>query len=126
MPITEFFARHGEAAFREREHATIARLAGEDALVLSLGGGAIEHSATRTLLLGAPGTLLVHLEVKLATAIARCHGTEGSRPVLADEANLAIRYERRRPLYRTAHVTISADTLTPEQVARAVLDAAGL
>src|SRR3954454_23474290 len=51
MAITDFFARHGEGAFREREHAAIARLAGEDALVLALGGGAIETEATRELLL---------------------------------------------------------------------------
>ena len=31
--IAEIFARHGEAAFREREHATIVRLAQADALV---------------------------------------------------------------------------------------------
>jgi shikimate kinase len=126
LPISEFFARHGEAAFRDREHAAIARLAGEDALVLALGGGAIEHPATRALLLGSPGTLLVHLEVALATTLARCSGTEGSRPVLADYANLTSRYERRLPLYRSAHVTISADAITPEQVASAIRDAAGL
>jgi shikimate kinase len=124
--IAELFARRGESAFRGLEHATIARLATEDKLVLALGGGAIEREATRELLLTAPGTLLVHLEVKLATTLARCAGTEGSRPVFADHANLARRYERRLPLYRTAHVSIPADTATPGAVADAVLAAAGL
>src|SRR5271167_4117040 len=41
--IAEMFARHGESQFRDREFATIARLAGSDALVLALGGGAIER-----------------------------------------------------------------------------------
>ncbi len=126
VPITEIFALHGEAGFREREHATIARLAAADALVLALGGGAIETSATRTLLLASPGTLLVHLEVELATTLARCRGTEHTRPILADQANLAGRYERRLPLYRAAHVSIPVDEQTPEQVVDAVLDAAGL
>src|SRR5271157_5331614 len=40
--IAELFRRDGEAAFRERERATIARLAGTDGLVLALGGGAME------------------------------------------------------------------------------------
>jgi len=123
MPITEFFARFGEPAFREREHATIARLAGEDALVLALGGGAIETATTRQLLLNSPGTLLVHLDVRLETTLARCGGTEDTRPVLADQANLRARYERRLPLYRTAHVSITADEISPEQVADAVLQA---
>ena len=124
--IAELFTRHGEAAFRDREHATVARLAAEEASVLALGGGAIERTETRNLLLTVPGTLLVHLEVELATTLARCRGTEHTRPVLADQANLAARYERRLPLYRTAHVSIRVDTLTPEQVADAVVRAAGL
>lgn len=124
--IAEIFARHGEAAFRDREHATIARLAAGDALVLALGGGAIERAETRELLLSAPGTLLVHLEVELATTLARCSGTEHTRPVLADQANLANRYHRRLPLYRCAHVSIAVDALTPEQVAKVILQAAGL
>ena len=122
--IPEIFARDGEVAFRERERATIARLAGEDALVLALGGGAIENDATRVLLSTAPETLLVHLEVELATTLARCRGTEHLRPILADQANLASRYQRRLPLYRTAHVSIAVDALTPEQVVEAIVDAA--
>jgi shikimate kinase len=124
IPIAEFFARHGEAAFREREHATIARLAEEDALVLALGGGAIETEALRDLLLQSAGTLLVHLDVKLETTLARCGGTEHTRPVLADQANLRARYQRRVPLYRMAHVSIAADEITPEQLAEAIVEAA--
>jgi len=126
MTIAEFFARHGEPAFRDREHATISRLAASDALVLALGGGAIERAENRDLLLTSPGTLLIHLEVTLPTTLARCRGTEASRPILADQANLAARYQRRLPLYRAAHVSIAVDALTPEQVADAILAAAGL
>ena len=124
--IAAIFARHGEAHFRELERATIARLSAEDALVLALGGGAIETAATRELLLTRPGTLLVHLEVELATTLARCHGTEHTRPILADQANLASRYQRRLPLYRLAHVSIPVDALTPEQAVVMILKAAGL
>jgi shikimate kinase len=124
VPIAEIFARHGEAVFREREHATIARLAEGNHLVLALGGGAIEHPATRSLLLSTPRTILVHLEVELATTLARCSGTENTRPILADQANLASRYQRRLPLYRTAHLSIAVDELSPEQVADAILRAA--
>jgi shikimate kinase len=124
--IAAIFARDGEAAFRDLEHATISRLATSGDLVLALGGGAIERDATRDLLLNAPGTLLVHLEVELATTLARCSGTEGSRPVLADQANLGRRYERRLPLYRTAHVSIPVDALTPKEVADSILAAANL
>src|SRR4051812_831129 len=123
MPIRQFFARHGEAVFRQREHATIARLAQEDALILALGGGAIETEATRNLLLDSPGTLLVHLDVNLETTLARCGGTEHTRPILADQANLRARYERRSPLYRMAHVSITADEISPMEVLEAILRA---
>ncbi len=126
VPISEIFTRRGEATFREQERATIARLAATDNLVLALGGGAIETEATRDLLLTTPGTILVHLEVGLETTLLRCGGTEHTRPILADQANLASRYHRRLPLYRTAHISIPVDHLNPEQVAEAVLHAANI
>ena len=126
MPIAEIFARHGEPHFRELERATIARLAATDSLVLALGGGAVETEATRALLTGSEGTLLLHLEVQLATTLARCGGTEGTRPVLADQANLAKRYQRRLPLYRTAHLSIPVDNVTPDEVADKIVSAAQL
>jgi shikimate kinase len=118
--IAALFAHEGEPAFRARERAAIARLADGESLVLALGGGAIEDPATRTLLIEADGTLLVHLEVELATTLHRCRGTEGTRPILADRANLEARYARRLPLYRAAHVSIPVDALTPEEVVKAI------
>lgn len=123
MTIAEFFVQHGESAFREREREAIARLVERDALVLALGGGAIEAEMTRELLLASPGTLLVHLEATLETAMVRTRGTEGARPVLADAANLKARYERRLPLYRAAHLSVGVDGLTPEEVVAAILKA---
>ena len=124
--VAEIFAAEGEAGFRARERETIARLAKDCSVVMALGGGAIEDAQTRELLLSSPGTLLVNLDVELATTLKRCAGSEGTRPVLADQENLAARYERRRPLYRAAHVTIGVDALTPKQAAEAVVKAAGL
>lgn len=124
--IPEIFRREGETAFREREGAAIARLVDEDDLVLALGGGAIETSETRELLTRSADGLLVHLEVKMATTLKRCEGTETDRPILADKANLAARYERRLPLYRTAHVNIEVDFLTPNEVVDTIVRASGL
>ena len=125
-PIHSFFAQHGEAAFRVHEHATIARLVNEEQLVMALGGGAIETEATRELLINGAGTLLVHLKVTLETALDRCRGTEGLRPILADRPNLAARYERRLPLYRMAHVSIATNAVSPQNLADAVIQTAGL
>jgi shikimate kinase len=64
--------------------------------------------------------------VELKTTLARCAGTQHTRPILADQANLANRYNQRLPLYRAAHVSISVDALSPYEVADAILVAAGL
>ena len=122
--IPEIFRSEGETEFRRRERETIKKLARCDGLVLALGGGAIEDDATRSRLFMRRETLVVHLEVKLETTLARCKGTENLRPVLADEANLKDRYERRLPLYRMAHVTLEVDSMTPDDVADAIFCAA--
>lgn len=125
VTIAQLFARDGEGAFRDLEQATIVRLATNKALVMALGGGAIERKETRDLLIETPDTLLVHLQIELATTMARCRGTEHIRPVLADQANLEKRYQRRLPLYRIAHLNLPVDNLTPEEVAQEVLLVAG-
>jgi shikimate kinase len=121
MSIPEIFAQHGEPAFRQHELETIARLIATDSLVLALGGGAIETTATRDLLLANPGTRLIHLEASLETSLTRCSGTESIRPILADAANLRARYEKRLPLYRMAHHSVPVDSLTPQEVVQAIL-----
>jgi shikimate kinase len=126
ITIAEIFARYGEAEFRHREKETVARLASGDRMVLALGGGAIEHTPTRELLISSPGTFLVHLEVGLNTALARCRGAEHTRPLLADQANLEGRYQRRLPLYRSAHLSVAVDALSPEEVVDAILRASNL
>lgn len=122
--IARIFSERGESAFRDLEHAAIVRLAHEEKLIVALGGGAIEREDTRDLLLKSARTLLVHLEVQLETTLARCSGTEGTRPVLADQANLAARYQRRLPLYRFAHVNMRADDMSPPQLAEAIVEIA--
>src|SRR5438270_10566942 len=48
--VSEIFAKHGEAAFRDGERRVIARLLGEPPHVLATGGGAFMDSRTRGLI----------------------------------------------------------------------------
>jgi shikimate kinase len=116
--IAALFQQHGEPWFRQVEHATILDFLGISHLVLALGGGAIEDQRTRDLLMASEGTQLVHLEVSLETVLLRCSGTEASRPVLRDRANLEGRYARRLPLYRQAHLNLPVDNTDPETVTK--------
>ncbi len=120
MTVAALFAGRGEPWFREAEHAKVRALLAADNLVLGLGGGAIEDSGTRDLLLSDPASLLVHLEASFETVLARCRGTEDVRPVLRDRARLQSRYDERLPLYRLAHWTIAVDSLPADAVASAI------
>ena len=119
--IARLFLERGEPWFRELEHETIRRLLTANALVLALGGGAIEDAGTRELLLNSDGTHLVHLEATLETVLLRCNGTESLRPVLRDRENLEARYARRLPLYRQAHLSVAVDFLLPDEVLAEIL-----
>lgn len=94
--VADVFERHGEAHFRELERAVVAEaLVGEG--VVSLGGGAVLHPATQSLLASVPVVLLTVTAEAVAPRLA------GSpRPLLAAEGMVAWRRiaDARAPLYR--------------------------
>ena len=47
MPIREYFATHGEPAFRDVEEQALERLCAENDIVLATGGGAVLRDANR-------------------------------------------------------------------------------
>lgn len=119
-PITEFFAQHGEAAFREREEEIIAaELAQPGLRIVALGGGAVLSARTRELLARRPVILLMTTqEAVLRTAnIAR-------RPLLRDDPNAWNRIlEERRHLYEeVANITYRTDRASKAQLTRRVTE----
>lgn len=113
-PIAAIFAEEGEARFRALEREAV--VATPPGAVVDLGGGAFcdRHSAERLLAVGR----VVHLDVSAAEA-ARRIGDDPSRPLAASWEPLRA---RRRPLYLRAHLTVAVDGLTPEAVARRILE----
>lgn len=124
MAIANIFERRGESAFRELEAAAVRDASVEERLVLALGGGALEKSETREFLASLTDTLIVFLEAPLETMIARCAGHEKGpvRPVLADRARLAERWNQRLPWYREAHLTVETSGLSPQAVVERILE----
>jgi shikimate kinase len=116
-PIPAIFAEEGEAAFRALERVAVASL--RPGVVADLGGGAFcdPESAARLLAVGR----VVFLDVSAAEA-ARRIGAGAAR----DERPLADRWNallaRRLPLYRRAHLVVKVDALSPEAVARRILE----
>lgn len=121
--IAAIFAEQGEPAFRELEAAVIRESAAAPHLVLALGGGAVETSATRDFLSTLPDTVIVYLDAPLDVLVSRCarHEEGPVRPVLADHARLEERWLHRQTWYRQAHLTIATSCLPPQAVVEAIL-----
>lgn len=100
--IREYFAREGEAAFRDVEEQVIADLAGGPDAVVATGGGAVLREANRRSL--REGGRVIYLRSSPEELHRRLrHDTQ--RPLLqvADPmAKLRSLYAERDPLYREA------------------------
>lgn len=122
--IAQIFEEQGEAAFRALEMAAMEECAREEEVILALGGGAVETTATRTLLAELEETCVIFLDAPLEVMIARCLTQPGAaeRPVLAATEHLPARLAARLPWYREAHLTVATEESTPEAVVERILE----
>ncbi|MCX7931422.1 MAG: 3-dehydroquinate synthase [Rhodovarius sp.] len=121
LPITEIFARYGEAHFRDGERRVIARLLAGPPLVLATGGGAFADPATRAVIKAAPCTT-VWLRCPLPVLLRRVAGRE-HRPMFLNQDPAAV-LERlaaaRYPFFAEADVIVDCTDETPEATTRRV------
>ena len=107
MPIREFFAERGEAAFREVEQEVIESLSSADPGVLATGGGAVLRAANRDALHGRSHVFYLRSSPE---ELFRRLRHDMHRPLLqvADPMRrLRELFRERDPLYRrTAHYVI--------------------
>ncbi|HUI19422.1 MAG TPA: 3-dehydroquinate synthase [Methylocella sp.] len=106
MSITEIFAQHGEAYFRDGERRVMARLLGTGPRVLATGGGAFMNEETRARIAasGISIWLKADLEVLWRRVRKRSH-----RPLLLGgdpERTLRTLLEQRYPVYARADITV--------------------
>jgi len=78
--VTRLFEREGEAGFRAREAAMLARLLDADGIVLATGGGAVLDGGNRALL--RERGFVVHLQASVGRQLERL-AHDHSRPLLA-------------------------------------------
>lgn len=123
-PVATLFALHGEAVFRSMEAAAIRSVHQSNQVVISLGGGALETGEVRSLVHGGPDSRVIFLDAPLSLLVERCITQDGGagRPILQQRDQLEGRYSFRLTHYRNAHLTVLTQTLTPEEVAAAILD----
>jgi shikimate kinase/3-dehydroquinate synthase len=116
--IREIFVADGEPAFREFEHEITAELLrGQDA-VLALGGGGVEHPATKDALRGSQ---VIYLRVGYEEAMLRVSHDE-YRPMLRAPDLQAI-FERRLAIYQAvATQTVATGGRRPEAICLDVIE----
>jgi len=121
--IAEFFARHGEPAFREGERRVMSRLLEGSPCILATGGGAFMDDETRRLI--REKGLSVWLRAGLDLLVKRTAGRD-HRPLLrqgnpADILGALI--EKRYPVYGLADITVDSQDEPPDVTVDAVLSA---
>ena len=121
--IAEFFARFGEAAFREGERRVIRRLLAGPPTVLATGGGAFIDPETRAAIREAATS--IWLRCSLATLVRRTQGRT-HRPLLNlgdPERVLANLMAERHPVYAEADIVVHCGDDSPEATTQRVVNA---
>ncbi|HZL58393.1 MAG TPA: shikimate kinase [Stellaceae bacterium] len=121
--IEEIFERFGEAVFRDRERAVIARLLGNPPHVLATGGGAFMDPSTRALIRDRAVSVWIRADAELLlTRVAR----RTNRPLLKrDDPRIVIEklIAERHPIYAEADVTVDSADGPPEITCERILAA---
>lgn len=114
MPISDFFAKHGEAEFRRIEKETVAELSATGGRIIATGGGAVlDPENVRAL---KQNGVLVFLDRRPENLIAT-----DDRPLASRRSALEKLYAERYDIYcAAAELHIDANT-TPEAEADAIL-----
>jgi len=115
--INRIFAEHGEEYFRNLEHQTIEGVVEQNNLVISLGGGVLEHDRCYELIKES-GTL-VYLKSPSRTLARRLYN-KTDRPLLRGkngqklsreeiEEKISTILAKREPRYESADITVQTD-----------------
>jgi shikimate kinase len=121
--IPEFFARHGEQAFREGERRVILRLLDNPVHVLSTGGGAFMDAQTRARIRECAISVWLRADLDL---MLRRVSRRSDRPLLqvADpRAKLEELMTLRYPVYEEADITVDSIDGPPDVTLERVVEA---
>jgi shikimate kinase len=113
-PLSEVFEHHGEAVFRAAEAEELARVSGEDGLVVATGGGAFSSRANREVIEGSGG-ISVFLDLPWEELERRLAADNAGRPAYRDPEQARRLYDERLPHYRRATLTIPLRGSEPQE-----------
>ncbi len=125
VKIPEFFRRYGETRFRTMEWECLRQTASMRDVVVACGGGApCYHQAMQWML---DQGIVVYLSAGPETLTLRLMEGRSTRPLLSDgdvhlDDRIAGLLAEREPHYRQAHLEIATDGLTPQEVAKRIVE----
>ncbi len=117
MSISDFFARHGEADFRNGEARVIVRLLENGPQVLAAGGGAFMNAETRAAIKQAG--ISIWLSADLEVLIRRINKRKNDRPLLqTDDPAETLRQllAAREPTYAMADLTVRSQDVPHDAI----------
>lgn len=121
MPIADYFASHGELAFREIESQVLEELVQTEAVV-STGGGVVVGLHNREIL--RTNACNIYLKADFDTLYERIEqDKENQRPLFLNNSKEAFRaiYDSRQDLYEeVATQIITVDDKTPEEIVECI------
>ncbi|MDD7909333.1 shikimate kinase [Pseudovibrio exalbescens] len=121
--ISEIFAEHGEAYFREGERRVIARLLQEGPQVLATGGGAFMNDETRGNIKNNGISVWMRAELPIIMARVRKRPTRPLLQTADPEATMKKLMSEREPIYAQADMTIWSRDVSHEAVMEEILQA---
>ena len=125
-PIWQYFARCGEARFRQIETQVVDRVARLSGYVISLGGGAVLAPANRESIRRSGKVVWLRCSVEtLASRLARDQSSNSQRPSLTGGGVVQEIREVlliREPIYRaSADWILDADQMDPEALSERIV-----
>lgn len=121
--ISEIFAEHGEAYFRQGERRVLARLLNSGPQVLATGGGAYMNSETRAKI--KERGISVWLRAELSVLLNRVRRRDHRPLLVAGDPETVMRQlmDERYPIYAKADITVDSLDAPHDIVVTAVINA---
>ena len=116
MPITDFFAKEGEPAFRKIETEVLHELSSQNNLVISTGGGIVKNPLNVEFLKRNGRIIWLKRDAELLQS-------GNGRPLAPNMAATKKLYEERLPLYTAAAEAIADNNGTAEEGLESILSA---
>ena len=119
LPVSEIFARHGEAYFRAAERDVLTSQLSARHVVVATGGGTFVDPQNRAVI--NQDGVSVWLDAPLDRVITRIP-LDGRRPLAADRDELERLYQTRRLAYEHAHVRLDAGRASVDALVEQLVD----